>query len=236
MHGLPNGQRSTVPGFQEAQLRRPRHAAQRPRTRDGILTAVTALQTQVANALPAGGSGSEVAEEAPNRPSDDEEEEEVSDEALAAVEARLQARMDASARGAEDIESAPASSAPTATVSLEPTVSLDPLEEDEDEPTFQSRLPTLKSIPYADDAYGSLAPHAATAWQKVTEGVAMARVHTKEYEQTVAETIAPLSAAVAPHVSAGRALLARVLQVRVRVRVGLGLGRLGFGLGCYPYP
>ena len=162
----------------------------------------------------------EVAEEAPNRPSDDEEEEEVSDEALAAVEARLQARMDASARGAEDIESAPASSAPTATVSLEPTVSLDPLEEDEDEPTFQSRLFTLKSIPYADDAYGSLAPHAATAWQKVTEGVAMARVHTKEYEQTVAETIAPLSAAVAPHVSAGRALLARVLQVRVRVRVG----------------
>ena len=179
----------------------------------------------------------EVAEEAPNRPSDDEEEEEVSDEALAAVEARLQARMDASARGAEDIESAPASSAPTATVSLEPTVSLDPLEEDEDEPTFQSRLPSLKSIPYADDAYVSLAPHAATAWQKVTEGVAMARVHTKEYEQTVAETIAPLSAAVAPHVTAGRALLARVLQaVRVRVRVGLGLGRLGLGLGCYPYP
>ena len=179
----------------------------------------------------------EVAEEAPNRPSDDDEEEEVSEEALAAVEARLQARMDASARGAEDIESAPpASSAPTATVSLEPTVSLDPLEEDEDEPTFQSRLPSLKSIPYADDAYVSLAPHAATAWQKVTEGVAMARVHTKEYEQTVAETIAPLSAAVAPHVTAGRALLARVLQVRVRVRVGLGLGRLGFGLGCYPYP
>ena len=179
----------------------------------------------------------EVAEEAPNRPSDDDEEEEVSEEALAAVEARLQARMDASARGAEDIESAPpASSAPTAT-SLEPTVSLDPLEEDEDEPTFQSRLPSLKSIPYADDAYVSLAPHAATAWQKVTEGVAMARVHTKEYEQTVAETIAPLSAAVAPHVAAGRALLARVLQaVRVRVRVGLGLGRLGFGLGCYPYP
>ena len=138
----------------------------------------------------------EVAEEAPNRPSDDDEEEEVSDEALAAVEARLQARMDASARGAEDIESAPASSAPAATVSLEPTVALDPLEEDEDEPTFQSRLFTLKSIPYADDAYGSLAPHAATAWQKVTEGVAMARVHTKEYEQTVAETIAPLSAAV----------------------------------------
>merc|ERR1719331_2751129 len=136
----------------------------------------------------------EVAVEAPNRPSDDEEE--VSDEALAAVEARLQARMDASARGAEDIESAPASSAPAATVSLEPTVALDPLEEDEDEPTFQSRLFTLKSIPYADDAYGSLAPHAATAWQKVTEGVAMARVHTKEYEQTVAETIAPLSAAV----------------------------------------
>ena len=177
----------------------------------------------------------EVAEEAPNRPSDDDEEEEVSEEALAAVEARLQARMDASARCAEDIESAPASSAPTAT-SLEPTVSLDPLEEDEDEPTFQSRLPSLKSIPYADDAYVSLAPHAATAWQKVTEGVAMARVHTKEYEQTVAETIAPLSAAVAPHVTAGRALLARVLQVRVRVRVGLGLGRLGFGLGCYPYP
>ena len=130
--------------------------------------------------------------------------------------------------------SAPASSPPTATVSLEPTVSLDPLE-DEDEPTFQSRLPS-RNRSHADDAYVSLAPHAATAWQKVSEGVAMARVHTKEYEQTVAETIAPLSAAVAPHVTAGRALLARVLQVRVRVRVGLGLGWLGFGLGCYPYP
>lgn len=98
-------------------------------------------------------------------------------------------------------------------------MSLDPLEEEEDEPTFQSRLPSLKSIPYADDAYESVAPHAATAWQKVTEGVTMARVHTKEYEQTVAETIAPLSAAVAPHVTAGRALLARVLQLPERVLV-----------------
>lgn len=143
-----------------------------------------------------------MAEEAPNPLSEDEEEE-VSDEALAKIEARLQARMDART---EDIE-APASSAPTETVSLEP------LEEDEDEPTFQSRLPALNSIPYADDAYGSLAPHAATAWQKVTEGVSKAREHTKEYEQTVAETIAPLSAAVAPHVAAGRALLGRVLQL-----------------------
>ena len=145
-----------------------------------------------------------MAEEAPNPPSEDEEEDDVSDEALAKIEARLQARMDART---EDIESAPAPSAPTKTVSLEP------LEEDEDEPTFQSRLPALNSIPYADDAYGSVAPHAATAWQKVTEGVAMAREHTKEYEQTVAETIAPLSAAVAPHVAAGRALLGRALQL-----------------------
>ena len=140
-------------------------------------------------------------------PPKDEEEggEDVSDEALAKIEARLQARMEARL---EKVESKVNEVAKTETIEL------DPLEEDEEEPTFQSRVvPLLSSIPHAETAYAKLAPHAATAWERVKQGAAQAREHTKDYEEQAKEALAPVTAAVAPHVATAKSMISRALQL-----------------------